>query len=95
MDFLPPIVSAESSGPHANQTGCHSVSHFVQFHVLSPRKNYFDRLKPSPYWKGCFVSFLSPLVQSPSASQTGIPNFPELLLVKQFPISASPPGSHL
>lgn len=65
MGFLPYILSAESSGPHhANQTGCHSVSHFVQFHVLSSWKeeNYFDRLKPFPYWNGRFVSFLSALV---------------------------------
>ena len=33
--FLPYILSVESSGPYANQTGCHSVSHFVQFRVLS------------------------------------------------------------
>lgn len=59
MGFLPYILSAESSGPHANQTGCHSVSHFVQFHVLFPWKeeNYFDRLKPFPYWHRRFVSF--------------------------------------
>lgn len=65
MAFLPYILSAGSSGPHhANQTGCHSVSHFVQFHVLSSWKeeNYFDRLKPFPYWNGRFVSFLSALV---------------------------------
>lgn len=59
MDFLPYILSAESSGPRANQTRCHSVSHFVQFHVLFPWKeeNYFDRLKPFSYWNGLFVSF--------------------------------------
>lgn len=65
MAFLPYILSAGSSGPHhANQTGCHSVSHFVQFHVLSSWKeeNYVDRLKPFPYWNGRFVSFLSALV---------------------------------
>lgn len=65
MAFLPYILSAGSSRPHhANQTGCHSVSHFVQFHVLSSWKeeNYFDRLKPFPYWNGRFVSFLSALV---------------------------------
>ena len=36
MGFLPYILSSESPGPRANQTGCHSVSHFVQFHVLFP-----------------------------------------------------------
>lgn len=62
MGFLPYILSAESSVPHANQTGRHSVNHFVQFRVLSPRKkeNYFDRLKPFPYWNGRFVSFSRP-----------------------------------
>lgn len=62
MGFLPYMLSAESSVPHANQTGRRSVNHFVQFCVLSPRKkeNYFDRLKPFPYWNGRSVSFLSP-----------------------------------
>ena len=36
MGFLPYTLSSESPGPHANQTGHHSVSHFVQFHVLFP-----------------------------------------------------------
>lgn len=36
MDFLAHIVSVERSGPHTNHAGCHSASHFVQFHVLSP-----------------------------------------------------------
>ena len=66
MGFLPYILSAESSGPHNNQTGCHSVSHFVQFHVLSPwKENYFDRLKPFPYWNGRSVSFSQLLFPSP------------------------------
>lgn len=79
--FLPYILSAERYGSHANQTGCHSASHFVQFHVLFPRKeNYFDRLKPFPYWDGRRSLSLGARPLSLDASQIGRPSFPRVAL---------------
>ena len=73
MGFLPYVLSAESPGPHAHQTGCLSVSHFVQFHVLLPwkKEDYFDRLKPFPCGNGRSVSFSRLPSTSRDASQIG------------------------